>query len=275
MHFKTVYVDVINTNPANLENHASRDNFFMSLDNIQKVVGQLRMNCDHISFSLFNDVNDHPQTQEIFDMCHQLGYRFSVTALSNAFIQHLDAYTNNNAISSVSIPLIHFQENGSLNDETMRLDLFYAINQLKDSKINTTIDLFSKDINDYDEHTLTFLSLYNIHLNDSLWQKGFQMEIETNFFIRCCELKDDTENLPPKTLGRCYGSVTMLGIMGNGDVIPCNHIKGQRVILGNMLSKPLSDILNSEPYLSIHDGFYKNQLTHPICQRCPHPRKVF
>jgi radical SAM protein with 4Fe4S-binding SPASM domain len=275
MHFKTVYLDVVKKTPNELKNHAFRDDFFMNLDNVQNVLTQVRVNCDHISFSLFNDVNDHPQVKEIFELCRQLGYRFNITVQSDAFVNHIDAYTNNNAISFVNIPLSYLQENDCLTQEKRRYDLFYAINQLKDSKINVQIDLFSKKVDDYDEHTLAFLDLFDVQIHDNLWDKGFQMDLEPNLFIRCCEQKDDTGDLPPKTLGRCYGSVTMLGIMGDGNVIPCNHIKGQAVVLGNIFEKPLNDILNNEPYLSIHDGFYKNQLSHPVCQRCPHPRKVF
>jgi radical SAM protein with 4Fe4S-binding SPASM domain len=275
MHFKTVYLDVVKKTPNELKNHAFRDDFFMDLDSIQNVLTQVRVNCDHLSFSLFHDVNGHPQVKEIFELCRQLGYRFNVTVQSDAFVDHLDAYIKNNAISFVTIPLLYLQNNQCLIHEKRRYDLFYAINQLKDSKINVQIDLFSKEVSDYDEHTLAFLSLFDVQIHAGLWDKGFQMDLEPNLFMRCCEQKDDTEELPPKSLGRCYGSVTMLGIMGDGNVIPCNHIKGKAVVLGNIFEKPLSDILNSEPYLSIHDGFYKNQLSHPICQRCPHPRKIF
>ncbi len=274
MQFKTVYVDVIEM-PKDPKTINDRTDRWMELDQLKHVLTHIRSVSDHISFALFSDVNEHPNVDQIFTLCYDLGFRFSVTVRSAHFVQWISAYTHSNAISSVHIPLCLLQEHGCFDTEEQRHNVYTAIHQLKDHNIGVMIDLFSKELNDYHPKTIQFLSMFGFEFDDSLWQKGFQINLDSQLFIRCCEQKEEVDELPAKTLGRCYGSVTMLGVMANGNVIPCNHINGKRIVLGNLLTQPIHEIISTEPYVSIHDGFYKNQLVHPVCQRCPHPRKVF
>lgn len=275
VQFKTIYIDVQNTTEFNENNSQHRELFFMSKEQIKETLSQARGFSDHLSFALYHDVNDHPDINYIFDLAAELGFRFDVRVSSMKFIEHIEDNISNNAISMVSLCVASLEEKGCLK-EKKNIDLLLdAMRQLSSHNIQVLVDLPSKEPQHYNENTLSFISALGLDLNNKLWQKGFQVSVEDHIMIRCCETIDNGEELSQKKIGRCYGSVTMLGIMGNGNVIPCNHANGQKIIFGNLFEEALSDVLNKEPYLSISDGFYKNELVHPVCQHCPKPRKRF
>ncbi len=275
MKFKTIYVDVLESKIEQSKNNSQDEFIFMEVNKVETILKQLRMFCDHVSYSLFYDSNHHPKITEIFQITRELGFRFDVKITSLKFIDHLHEICQNNAISSVSFCFVSLEKNGLFDTDKNVTLLHESIQKLTDSAIHVLIDLPSKIPESYQSNTLSFINELGLNLNNKLWQKGFQVNISQYLMIRCCEYEETVKELPIKTIGRCYGAVIMLGVLGNGDVIPCNHKNGKKIILGNILKEQLSDILSKEPYVSISDGFYKNELVHPVCQHCSRPRKDF
>lgn len=275
MKFKTIYVDVLESNMTQSENNSKDEFVFMEVNKIETILKQLRFFCDHLSYSLFYDINYHPSVIDIFNMTRDLGFRFDMKITSLKFVDHLDEICQNNAVSSVSFCFVSLEKNGLFDTNKNVALLHKSINKLVGNAIHVIIDLPSKIPDTYQSNTLAFINELGLNLNSKLWEKGFQVNVDQYLTIRCCEHEDEVNDLPTKTIGRCYGAVIMLGVLGNADVIPCNHKNGKKIILGNMLEEQLSDILTNEPYVSISDGFYKNELVHPVCQHCARPRKNF
>lgn len=269
MKFKTIYLDVVQFEEE------KQTYKFMTYPQIVHLLTQVRPYTDHLSFSLFEDVNYHPEITQIFQLAKTLNFRFDVDISKLKFLEVIEENLENNAISRVYISIANLEANACLKEAKNLDKLFDGIKRLNEHKIKVIITLPSKDPQFYHEHTLAFINKIGLDLNNELWQKGFQINISPLLMIRCNHSTPKRELVAPKRIGRCYGAVTMLGIMKNGNVIPCNHVNGQDIILGNIFESLFSEILASDKYIRISDGFYKNELVHPICQHCPKPRKRF
>lgn len=276
MKFKTIYLDVTNKEELHLGFNRNDEAFFMPINQVEVVLSELRLVTDHLSFSLFHDVNEHPKIKEVFNMTCEHGFRFDVMFLSNEFIDNLDLY-NNNAISGIEICIEALEQSNSLDTPDKCEKLNNALQTLATYGRSIVIDLPSRNKEDYQQTTLSFLDDLGFDLEHEDWKNGAMLNLSDSIAIRCCDRLKEPEHelLPKKILGRCHGAVTMLGVMSNGIVIPCNNVQGKRIVLGNIFLTPIADILNSKPFISISEGFYKNQLVHPVCQHCPYPRKIF
>jgi radical SAM protein with 4Fe4S-binding SPASM domain len=68
--------------------------------------------------------------------------------------------------------------------------------------------------------------------------------------------------------GNCYGLKKQLGILSNGDVVPCCLDQNGDIKLGNIFNENLNDILESERAKNIVKGFNERKLIEELCKRC-------
>jgi radical SAM protein with 4Fe4S-binding SPASM domain len=69
-------------------------------------------------------------------------------------------------------------------------------------------------------------------------------------------------------VGKCYGLRKQIGILVNGDVVPCCLDQNGAICLGNIFESKLEEILNSEKAKKIENGFCKRILVEELCKRC-------
>jgi len=74
-------------------------------------------------------------------------------------------------------------------------------------------------------------------------------------------------------VGTCKGLVDHIGVLSNGEVIPCCLDKDGVISLGNCLKEPLENILNSKKANRMREGFKKGVLVETLCQHCSYIRR--
>ena len=68
--------------------------------------------------------------------------------------------------------------------------------------------------------------------------------------------------------GTCQGTISHVGILADGTVIPCCLDKDGIIDLGNIYKKPFKDIIDGERFQSIRNGFKNNKVLEELCLRC-------
>jgi len=71
----------------------------------------------------------------------------------------------------------------------------------------------------------------------------------------------------------CYGLSDHFGVLCDGTVVPCCLDSEGDIPLGNMLSEPIENILNSERALAIREGFKNRCAREELCKRCGYARR--
>jgi radical SAM protein with 4Fe4S-binding SPASM domain len=70
------------------------------------------------------------------------------------------------------------------------------------------------------------------------------------------------------TNGTCYGLKSHFGILSSGDVVPCCLDSNGSIILGNIHTSSIDDILNSKRTQNIINGFKNNLAIEELCKKC-------
>ncbi len=73
----------------------------------------------------------------------------------------------------------------------------------------------------------------------------------------------------------CYGLRDQIGILCDGSVVPCCLDHEGDIVLGNLFSSSLDEILSGERARRIIDGFARGHAVEPLCRRCGYARKRF
>ena len=68
--------------------------------------------------------------------------------------------------------------------------------------------------------------------------------------------------------GTCYGLRRQLAILADGSVVPCCLDSEGHIILGNIFTESLKNILQKEKSLRIIEDFQNHTIHEPLCRRC-------
>ena len=68
--------------------------------------------------------------------------------------------------------------------------------------------------------------------------------------------------------GTCLGTRSHIAILVNGDIVPCCLDSKGILKLGNIFEDELEDVLKSELFLKLNQGFKDNKLTCNLCKNC-------
>ena len=79
---------------------------------------------------------------------------------------------------------------------------------------------------------------------------------------------DESINAESNDIGYCLGTKSHIGILSNGDVVPCCLDSDGLMKFGNIFDSNLDEIINSKLFKEINNGFKNNKVVSSICQHC-------
>lgn len=137
----------------------------------------------------------------------------------------------------------------------------------------TLSDLFDRHWNEF---FTAISSNYNVPFDrpDKLNFKRFEHEFlpGVTFKTRCVTTWGNvmcrTDDYIPAYRAKCNGLITQLGVLWNGDVVPCCLDYDGNITLGNVSRSSLADVMESDNYVAMRDGFRVGRLRHAHCKRC-------
>ncbi|MCH8157411.1 MAG: radical SAM protein [Nitrospinae bacterium] len=72
----------------------------------------------------------------------------------------------------------------------------------------------------------------------------------------------------PTKVGYCSALTDHFAILVNGDLTYCCKDFDGKTAAGNVFDQPIVEVLNSKPIIDAIEGFKKNRVVHPHCQKC-------
>lgn len=72
----------------------------------------------------------------------------------------------------------------------------------------------------------------------------------------------------------CYGLISQIGILSNGQVVPCCIDAKGNINLGNLKDQSLLDIIKSPKAIRIKEGFMRGEAIEDLCRTCTYPEQI-
>ncbi len=273
--YSRVYVeitDVCNKSCSFCPRH-ERAPYYMSTDEFELITDSLNGVTKYVYYHVMGEPLLHPRLPEFISSASQKGFRSVVTTNGTLLPKVGDALIAS-GVYKVNIS-VHSFEGVSEADFAAYMDGCFDFAD-KASRVGVLVILRLWN-SDYE-------SGGNIRILERLKKKFFDCEwvgvpngarIRHRLHLEYGERFDwpDREAEDTGDAVFCYALADHFAILCDGSVVPCCLDRNGEMILGNVFSQPIDEILGSERAIAMVEGFKKRRCTEELCRKCGYARR--
>lgn len=267
--FTKIYVEI--TNYCNLNcSFCSKDTIpkhEMSIDEFKIIISKIKDYTNNVYLHVKGEPLLYKNLDEILDICDKNNLNVSITTNGTLLKKRKDILLKH-PIKQINVSL-HSENNfpsyfedvfTSCDELSKKITIIYRIWTLPSLLLDTKSTIIVDKIREF------------YHLNQEIYNKIIKeknIKIRNNIYI-----DKDYEFIWPKEksiqedFGTCLGTRSHIGILSNGNVIPCCLDSNGIITLGNIFQDNLDDILKSDLFIKINKGFINNKIVCDLCKNC-------
>jgi len=258
--YKKIYLEITNNCNLNcsfcIKNNRTKK--FMSKEEYQYILNSIKGHTKYLYFHVSGEPLLHPLINDFINIASD---NFNINITTNGYL--IKRIINNKNIRQINISLHSYNPLYHISLEEYLQNIVDVINNLHE---HTYFSLRFWVNNIYNEEIIKYLEkVYNKKIkmeNGYLITKNVFVSINKEFIWPT--LDNDYYN----EFGTCYALKDHLGILVNGDVIPCCLDANSIIKLGNIFNDKIDDIKNSERYQRMLSGFKNNIKCEELCKKC-------
>ncbi len=276
--FKKVYLEI--SNICNVQCSfcpvVEKDKKLMDVFEFEAALKEVAPLAEIVCLHLLGEPLAHPRFSEILDVCERYNTQIDLTTNGILIKRHQERILKARCIRQVNFSLQAFKDNfpgRDLDPYLVPLFEFAKVAHTLRPELYINYRLWNQESNDSDneEVFLKIESHFNISINRNVETGAIKSKRIWNRLYLHFDSRFEwpSFSLPHQgTRGRCHGTVNHIGIHADGTVVPCCLDKSGAVNLGNVKEQSLRDILSSERFVKMRDGFLNNVLVEEFCQHC-------
>ncbi len=258
--FKKIYIEI--TNKCNLKcpfciNH-NRKYESISIDNFKKILDKIDNYTNYLYFHLMGEPLLHNNINELINIASK---NFYINITTNGYL--INNIIDNDNIRQINISLHSYNDIYNISLDNYLNNICNVIDRLHN---NTFISLRFWVNNKYTKDIINYL--------ENRYNKKIELingyKIIDNVFISISKefIWPSLNNNYYNENGNCYALKDHIGILVNGDVVPCCLDACGNLKLGNIYEDSLEDIINSDRFKKMLRGFNSNKKVEELCKRC-------
>lgn len=259
-----------------------REKKLMEVAVFRRVLAQVAPLTEQVALHLMGDPLVHPKLGEIVDACEELGSRVFLVTNGTLLNEKRSDLLLRAPFRQVNFSLHAFPDNFPDRDPAEYLERIFAwtekaFRDRPDLYVNYRLWNLA-DVSGAGEKNRDILRRIEERFGVELLDAALALDVRAQKSLRVRNrlyMHFDTEFTWPAlelpvlgTAGTCYGLSSHFGVLVDGTVVPCCLDKEGKIPLGNVLEKPLSDILGGERARAMLKGFRERRLVEELCRRC-------
>ena len=261
-----------------------RSKGFVSLEDFTTVAEKLSGKIPYLYLHLMGEPTIHPKLCDILQIAKKNGFKVIITTNGTTLKEKGDVLLDSDAIHKVSISLHSFEANeGAKYMDEYLSTCFEFCRRAAKKGIISVMRLWNLDGDDTIGENLNnpyILTQMRQYFNEEWVTTRSGMRISDKVFLEYGEKfewpdPDKIDDVSDSDNARyfCHGLRDQIGILYNGDVVPCCLDGEGTIILGNILESTLEEILNSEKAKSFYNSFTACKAPHPLCKTCGYAKR--
>jgi len=258
--YKKVYLEITNNCNLNCDFCIKNDRAkkFISINDYKSILSKLKPYTKYLYFHVSGEPLLHPRINELINIATK---NFYVNITTNGYL--IKRIKDNHNVRQINISLHSYSKEYNYTLESYLDNICDVIDNLSN---NTYFSLRFWVNNKYNDEMIKYLNKrYNVEIK---LETGFK--IIDNVFISVNKefIWPDLENNYYNDVGTCYALKDHIGILVNGDIIPCCLDANGIIKLGNIYRENLEDVIKSERYQKMLEGFKNNKKCEELCKKC-------
>ena len=246
----------------------------MSLDEFQLVIDKIRPFTDYIYLHVLGEPLLHPQLDKILTIAESAGLNINITT-NGGLLDRKKEILLNHSIRQINISLHDAEENIVPDKWNEYLDSVFdfASKSAPESYVCLRLwNISNETSNDFNAFCLKKIaSTFNLS-EDELYAKtnGNGLKLAEHIFLQRAPRFEwpDQKQKGIQTQKNCYALRDHIAILADGQVVPCCLDADANMLLGNIFTESLSDILQTNRAKDIKKGFEQRKVVEPICATC-------
>lgn len=243
----------------------------MSVDEFRFVVDEIRPFTDYIYFHVLGEPLLHPRFQEILACAFSAGLKVNISTNGSLLQKHLK-FLSENPVRQINISLHDAEEN--IPKAKWREFILSILENAKKLAGNSYINfrLWNQTNKESDEFNQLFFNLIqdffqlsiDFHKIDS---KERNITLSHNIYLQLAPRFEWTDAVVSENKS-CYALRDQIAILSDGNVVPCCIDADANLLLGNIFTEKLANILQKEKALKIKQGFEQHKAVEDWCKKC-------
>lgn len=257
--FKKIYLEI--TNICNLKcsfcpsNRRKKEE--MSLDTFKEILPRLKDYTDYLYFHLMGEPLVHSHINEFIDLATvKFGFKINIT--TNGYL--INKIENNTNIHQLNISLQAIKSDEEI--DIYLQNIFTVVDKLHKHGTIIVYRLWNEQASS--KKIIEKLEKYyktNLNGNNKI-QDNIYLDREIPF------IWPDLNNNYYNEEGSCMGLRSHIGILVNGDIVPCCLDYNGTITLGNILNDKIDDILKGKRAKNMQENFLNNKKYEEFCRHC-------
>lgn len=261
--FKKVYIEITNNCnlacPFCIKNKRKKE--YMTFNEFKIILNKLDGYTKYLYLHVLGEPLTHPNINEFINYASS---KYKINITTNGYL--IENIKNNKNIRQLNISLQSYNELYNVTLEDYMNKIFDIVDVLKEyTYISYRIwvkNKYTKDIiNMINKKYNSNLEINNSKNNTTITNNIF---ISTNQEFIWPDLNNDYYN----EIGTCYALKDHIGILVDGKVVPCCLDSIGNIELGSIYKDDLKDIINSDRYKNMLNGFKNNKKIEELCKHC-------
>jgi len=246
----------------------------MSPDEFRKVVEKIRPFTDYIYLHVLGEPLLHPQLDEILKIAESAGLNINITT-NGGLLERKKELLLKHSIRQINISLHDAEEN--IAPEKWADYLKSALDFTSEAAPKTYISIRLWNTSNAASTAFNKLCLEKIadklNLSMDLLEvetKGNGLKLAEHVFLQRAPRFEwpEKDRKGTQTQKTCYALRDHIAILVDGQVIPCCMDADANILLGNIFTDNLEDILQSKRAKDIKKGFEQHKIVESFCTTC-------
>ena len=265
MKYKKIYLEITNNCNLNCSFCAKnkRNKLFMEENDFKNILIKIKPYTKYLYFHLMGEPLLHPKINQYIDFASK---NFFINITTNGYL--INRIKNNKNIRQINISLHSFDEKIITIEKYMN-NIFETIDELIKSGTYISLRFWVKNKNN--QQLLEYINnKYQTNINTKDIETKKSIKIINNLFINNFHefIWPNLTNDFCKENGTCYALKDHIGILVDGTIVPCCLDSEGILKLGNIFDNSLENIINSNQYNKMLDGFKNNKKVEDLCKKC-------
>lgn len=258
--YKKIYLEVTNicnlSCPFCIKNN--REKIYISIDDYKIILDKIKPYTKYLYLHVSGEPLMHPHINELINIGSK---NFNINITTNGYL--INKIKNNHNIRQINISLHSYNPINNISLNEYLNNICDVINNLHN---DTYFSLRFWVNNKYTQEIVNYLNkIYNI---DIILKNGFKLINNVFISINKEFIWPSLDNNYYNDVGTCHALKDHIGILSNGDIIPCCIDVNSVIKFGNIYKDNLKDIIISNRYKKMLNGFNNNKKIEELCKHC-------
>ena len=274
VRFQKVYVEI--SNLCNLSCKfcpgTKRQGRRMTEAEFVSILRKLRPYTNYLYFHLMGEPLCHPELGRFLSLAGEQGFRVILTTNGTLLQKQQQLLLSSPALHKVNISLHAFEANDLHTTFDAYIDSCLAYGQAAQGKKLTVFRLWNQG--GADAQNGAILEKLHQAFPGSWVQERPGIRIGDKTYLEHGDKFDWPDlSAPEGEVSFCYGLRDQLGVLCDGSVVPCCLDHEGDLVLGNLFTEELGDILKKERAKAIYEGFSQGKAVEELCRKCGYARR--